>query len=232
MTIRGTIFDLDGTLVDSNPAHVEAWYRAFQRFGFDVPAARIVPEIGKGGDKLIPSVLGDQAEREYGEALRKAQKQEFLAIASRERFRVYPGALEIFPALRERGIRTALATSSDEKHLDATFASAAVDLRPLADVVVTRTPREPSKPSPDLVVDAVEQLSLRPAECAMVGDTIYDGQACLAAGVVFLGVLTGPADESELLDAGAIGVWRDVGHLLRELDRALELASLAGATIS
>jgi HAD superfamily hydrolase (TIGR01549 family) len=232
MTVRGMIFDLDGTLVDSNPAHVEAWRRTFQRFGFEVPAARIVPEIGKGGDKLIPSLLGDQVDREYGEALRKAQKEEFLAIAGRERFQVLPGAIEIFSALRERGIRTALATSSDDKHLDATFASAGVDFRPLADVVVTRSPREPSKPSPDLVVDAVEQLSLRQAECAMVGDTIYDGQACQSAGVVFLGVLTGPADESELLDAGAVGVWRDVGHLLRELDQALELASIAGATIS
>jgi HAD superfamily hydrolase (TIGR01509 family) len=214
MNIRGMIFDLDGTLIDTNPTHVEAWRRAFQRHGFDVPASRIVPEIGKGGDKLV-----------------KAQKEEFLAIARRERFRVFPEAVEIFSALRQRGIRTALATSSDEKHLEATFASAGVDLRPLADVVVIRTPSEPSKPSPDLIVDAVEQLSLRPAECAMVGDTTYDAQACVAAGVVFLGVLTGPATESELLDAGAIAVWPDVGDLLRELERALELASLPGAAI-
>jgi HAD superfamily hydrolase (TIGR01549 family) len=232
MTISGLIFDLDGTLIDTNPAHVEAWRRAFQRFGFDVPSSRIVQEIGKGGDKLIPSVLGDQVEQEYGESLRKTQKEEFLAIAGRERFPVFPGTVEIFSAVRERGIPTALATSSDEKHLDATFASAGIDLRPLADVVVTRTPSEPSKPSPDLVVAAVEQLSLRPSECAMVGDTIYDGQACQGAGVIFLGVLTGPATEAELLDAGAIGVWRDVGHLLGELDRALELASNAGAAVS
>jgi HAD superfamily hydrolase (TIGR01509 family) len=231
MTIRGIIFDLDGTLIDTNPAHVEAWRRAFQRFGFEVPTSRIVPEIGKGGDKLVPSVLGDQVERDDGEALRKAQKEEFLAIARRESFRVFPGAVEIFSALRQRGIRTALATSSDEKHLEATFASAGVDLRPLADVVVTRTPGEPSKPSPDLVVEAVEQLSMRPGECAMVGDTIYDAQACVAAGVVFLGVLTGPAAESELLDAGAVAAWLDIGNLLRELERALELASLPGAAI-
>jgi HAD superfamily hydrolase (TIGR01509 family) len=231
MTIRGMIFDLDGTLIDTNPAHVEAWRRALQRHGFDVPVSRIVPEIGKGGDKLVPSVLGDEIERQYGEVLRKAQKEEFLAIARRERFRVFPGAGEIFSALRQRGIRTALATSSDEKHLEATFASAGVDLRPLADVVVTRTRSEPSKPSPDLVVNAVEQLGLRPSECAMVGDTIYDAQACVAAGVVFLGVLTGPAVESELLDAGAAAVWPDVGKLLRELERALELASLPGAAI-
>jgi HAD superfamily hydrolase (TIGR01509 family) len=230
MTIRGLIFDIDGTLIDTNPAHVEAWRRAFEKHGFPVPAARIVAEIGKGGDKLVPSVLGEEVEREQGESLRKIQKLEFIAIARQQKLRAFPGAVEIFSALRERGIRTALATSSDEKHLEATFRSAGVDLRPLADVLVTRTPCEPSKPSPDLVVAAVEQLSLRPAECAMVGDTIYDGQACQGAGVTFLGVLTGPATEPELIDAGALGLWRDVGHLLREMDRALELASPAATT--
>jgi HAD superfamily hydrolase (TIGR01509 family) len=230
MALRGIILDVDGTLIDTNPAHVEAWRRAFQRHGFDVPVERIVVEIGKGGDKLVPSVLGQEVEDREGEALRKDQKAEFLEIAKRERFRVFPGAEEIFPALRERGIRTALATSSDEKHLDATMASAGVDFRRLADVVVSRSLSEASKPSPDLVLAALDELALPPSCCAMVGDTVYDGHACQAAGVVFLGVLTGPANEVELLEAGASGVWQDMAHLLSELDRALEIASLTSAS--
>ena len=54
MPLRGMIFDIDGTLVDTNPAHVEAWHRAFKRLGYDVPTGRIIPEIGKGGDLLVP----------------------------------------------------------------------------------------------------------------------------------------------------------------------------------
>jgi HAD superfamily hydrolase (TIGR01509 family) len=230
MRIRGMIFDLDGTLVDTNSAHVEAWRRAFQRLGFDVPAERIVPEIGKGGDLLVPSILGDEVEAREGDELRKAQKEEFLEIARRERFRVFPGVREIFPALRQRGIRTALATSSDQKHLKATSNSAGIDLDRLADVVASRAPDEPSKPYPDLVVDAVEKLNLAAAQCAMVGDTRYDGEACRAAGVIFFGVLTGPASEEELLAAGALAVWQDVGHLLHDLDRALDIAAVAVTT--
>lgn len=230
MTVRGMIFDVDGTLVDTNPAHVEAWGRAFQHFAFDVPAERIVPEIGKGGDKLVPSVLGPEVEKRCGDALRSAQKKEFLAIAARVHFRVFPGTEQIFAACRERRIRTAVATSSDEKHLDATLASAGLDLRRLVDVVVTKSDGDASKPAPDLVVAAVEELGLPPADCVMVGDTVYDGQACQAAGVAFLGVLTGPANETELLGAGARGVWKDVAHLLADFDRALDLASPAGAT--
>jgi beta-phosphoglucomutase-like phosphatase (HAD superfamily) len=229
MALRGMIFDIDGTLVDTNPAHALAWRRAFQRYDYDVPTERITIEIGKGGDKLVPSVLGQDVEDRRGEALRQAQKEEFLKIAERDHFRVFPCVPELFQALREREIRTALATSSDKKHLKATMASARIDLPSLADVLVTKDEAESSKPAPDLIIVAWEKLAVSPADCAMVGDTVYDGQACQAAGVVFVGVLSGPSTESELLQAGACGVWRDTGHLYADLDRALEIASLAAA---
>ena len=227
MAVKGIIFDIDGTLVDTNPSHVEAWHRAFKRFGIDVPVERIVPEIGKGGDKLVPSILGEEGERRQGEALRKAQKEEFLEIAQRVRFRVFPCVPELFQALRERGIRTALATSSDKKHLQATMKSAGIDLPSLADVLVTKDDADASKPSPDLIIVAWERLAVPPTHCAMVGDTVYDGQACQGSGVVFLALLSGCSSAAELLEAGARGVWRDTGHLYADLDHALEIASLA-----
>jgi phosphoglycolate phosphatase-like HAD superfamily hydrolase len=229
MSIRGIIFDIDGTLVDTNPAHVEAWRRTFERFGHDVPSSRIEIEIGKGGDKLVPSVLGLNIEEQYGEALRRVQKEEFLKIAEQTHFRVFPCVPELFQALRERHIRTALATSSNKKHLEATMKSAGIDLPSLADVLVTKDDADASKPDPDLVIVAWEKLAVLPSECALVGDTVYDGQASQAAGVVFLAVLCGYSSASELLEAGACGVWRDTGHLYADLDRALEIASLAGA---
>lgn len=230
MALHGMIFDIDGTLVDTNPAHVEAWLRAFKRLGYDVPRERIEVEIGKGGDLLVPSILGEEAEKRHGEPLRKAQKEEFLEIARRERFRVFPCVPELFQALRQRGIRTALATSSDRKHLQATCDSVGIDLPSLADVLVTKADVEASKPAPDVVIVAGEKLKLSPAECAMVGDTVYDGQACRAAGVVFLGVLSGGTPADLLLEAGACGVWRDTGHLYADLDHAIEIAAFAAAT--
>lgn len=229
MPARGIIFDVDGTLVDTNSAHVEAWRRAFERLGYDVPSDRIRIEIGKGGDLLVPAVLGEAAEKRHGEALRSAQKAEFLEIAEREPFRVFPCVPELFQALRERDIRTALATSSNQKHLKATCKSAGIDLPSLADFLVTREEAEASKPEPDLVIVAREKLAVAPTECAMVGDTIYDAQACEAAGIVFLGLESGGTQAGTLLEAGARGVWRDTAHLYADLDHALELASAAAA---
>jgi HAD superfamily hydrolase (TIGR01549 family) len=230
MTFRGMIFDIDGTLLDTNPAHVVAWRRAFARFGYDVPVERIEIEIGKGGDKLVPAVLGKEVEARLGEALRRAQKEEFLAIARSQHFRPFPGVPEIFGALRDRGIRSALATSSDEEHLQATLASAGLDLTTFVDVVVTKSDAGESKPAPDIVVAAVGKLGLSAAECAMAGDTVYDALACQSAGVTFLGVLSGGTPEAELLEAGAIAIWRDVAHLLHDLDRVIEIATQTGAS--
>jgi membrane protein len=223
------IFDIDGTLVDTNPTHVEAWRRAFEAMGYRVPPERIEVEIGKGGDLLVPAILGDEAEKEDGEALRKRQKQEFLTLAPDANFRVFPFVRELLQGFGPRKIRTALATSSDEKHLKATCDSAAIDLPSLADVLVTNDEAEASKPAPDLVVAACEKLSLDPGDCAMVGDTIYDAQACNGAGVVFLGVESGGTSAQTLLEAGAAGVWRDTGHLYADLDHALELAAMAAS---
>lgn len=229
MALLGTIIDIDGTLVDTNPSHVEAWRRAFERFGHKISTERIRVEIGKGGDLLVPSILGEDLEKRQGDALRKTQKEEFLEIAARVRFRVFPCVPELFQALREREIRTALATSSDKKHLQATMKSAGIDLTSLADVLVTKDEAEASKPAPDLLIVAMEKLDVSPVQCAVIGDTIYDGQASQAAGIAFLGLLSGCSSEADLLEAGACGVWRDTGHLYSELDRALEIASLAAA---
>jgi phosphoglycolate phosphatase-like HAD superfamily hydrolase len=221
------IFDLDGTLVDTNGAHVEAWRLAFRDFGFDVPRERIVPEIGKGGDKVVPTLLGAHVDERQGDAIRDANGRHFLAIARASRFDVFPGARELLSELRRRRVRTALATSGKREYLEATERSSGLDVESLVDVVVTKTEGASSKPAPDLVVSAVDELGLAPEQCAMVGDTIYDGEACTRAGVAFLGLLCGGSERDRLVDAGARGVYADPADLLAHLDQALQLAAPA-----
>ncbi|MFL5577046.1 MAG: HAD-IA family hydrolase [Gemmatimonadaceae bacterium] len=233
MALDALIFDLDGTLVDTNDAHVEAWARAFTRCGYKVFPDRIRPEVGKGGDNLVPAILGEEADRRDGEALRAAVKEEFVGIAAGRRFRVFDRVPELLDALRRRGLKRALATSSGEEQLEAIFRSAGTDLRPLFDVVVGKADVERSKPDPDVVLAALDALGLSPAQCAMVGDTPHDAQSAKRAGVVTLGVLAGGlSDERTLVASGARRVWRDPAHLLGDLDEALRVASPGAAHLS
>ena len=234
MALDALIFDLDGTLVDTNETHVEGWVRAFARFGYTIPADRIRPEIGKGGDLLLPSVLGAEAAARDGKRLSDASKEEYVRLAKTRRFPVFDGALALLDEARRRGLKTALATSSGDDHLDATFGSAGVDLRERVDVVVGKSDVERSKPEPDAVIAAVEKLGLSPAQCVMFGDTPYDAIAARRAGVVTLGVLSSGIgfEEPALRAAGARHVYRDVAHVLRELDEALRVASPGSAHLT
>jgi len=223
MALEAVIFDVDGTLVDTNEAHVAAWVESFAACGYQVPADRVRVEVGKGGDQLVPSIVGEASDRADGDALRAGQKARFLATARSTSFRLFPGAEALLEALRKRGLRLALATSSGAEQLEAIMASAGVPGLPeRVDVVVTKDDAERSKPAPDLVEAAVAELRCAPARCAMVGDTPWDAEACRRAGVACLGVETGYTDAAGLRRAGARAAWRDVAHLLADIDAALD----------
>jgi HAD superfamily hydrolase (TIGR01509 family) len=227
--LSALIFDLDGTLVDSNLLHTEAWVRGFARLGYRIDADRVRPEMGKGGDNLVPSVLGPTAEERDGEALRAAVKEEYGKVTAERGVHVFDGAIELLKAVRERGLKTVLATSSSEDDLGHTFAAAGVDLREHVDAVVSKSDVERSKPRPDVVLAAVGKLGLSPAECAMVGDTAFDALAAKRAGVVTLGLLGGrTTDAQTLLAAGARRVYANAADLLARLDEAVQAATATG----
>jgi HAD superfamily hydrolase (TIGR01509 family) len=225
MALDAVLFDVDGTLVDTNPAHVEAWRRAFESFGYTIAADRIAIEVGQGGDRLVPSVLGPSTAARQGVALRHAAGAEFVTLSRERHFPVFPGVAELFAALRDRGLRTALATSSTPTQLAGLLHSSGLSHTTLVDAVVTCDDVRATKPAPDTVTAAVTKLGLSPAQCAYVGDTPYDAQAARAAGVVALGLLTGGYTEAALLAAGTRHVWRDPAALLADIDLALHVAS-------
>jgi HAD superfamily hydrolase (TIGR01509 family) len=225
MALDAIIFDLDGTLADTNDLHVEAWRRAFERHGYRVHADRIWREVGKGGDLLVPAILGDEADKAHGDDLRKAWVAAFLQLSRETKIALLPGALELIEALKCRGLRLILATSSKMETFEATARSAGVDFRELIPDMVTGDDAEATKPAPDLVVAAVNKLGLSPAQCAIVGDTPYDAQACRHAGVVCTGLTTGRFDAAALHGAGARMTYGNPAELLDHLDDALRRAS-------
>ena len=225
MALGGMIFDLDGTIVDSNGLHVEAFQKAFAACGYKVGRDRIFVEVGKGGDQLVPSVIGKELDRVDGDAIRAAHPKEYAKLVRERGLRVFPGARELVAEVRRRGLRTVLATSSGEEHLRATEQGSGLKLREMFDELVGADDIERSKPAPDVVAAAVKKLGMSPAECAMVGDTPYDMASARGAGVVCLGLTCGGHDEKTLRHGGAREVWRDPADLLARLDEALAAAS-------
>ena len=209
----GVVFDVDGTLVDSNRAHAEAWAEALQHFGFDVPASRVQPLIGMGGDKLLPRLIGVEIDspegKEYGEFRSGLFLKKYLP-----RLRVFPGARELAERLDGDGIVMVVASSAGEEEL-----GKLLDLVGIADLLTDTTSAddaERSKPDPDVVVAAAKRSGCSTGTLVMVGDTPYDVEAASRAGVSILAVRSGGWGDSDL--AGAVAVYDDVGSILADYD--------------
>lgn len=231
MPLDAVIFDVDGTLTDSNELHAQTWQRVLKDAGFDIPLERIRPEIGKGGDQLLPTLLGKETAAGHP-GLEEAYSPVFHALLNRQGAMAFAGTAELLEDLRRRGLKIAVATSGKKEFLEALETASGLDISGTCDVLVTSDDAENSKPRPDIIVAAVKKLGLSPAQCAFVGDTPHDAIACRAAGVVCLGVESGGHTAEVLRSNGARAVWTDIGALHDELDAALKQAAPATVALT
>jgi HAD superfamily hydrolase (TIGR01509 family) len=204
----GVLFDVDGTLVDTNYLHTVAWSRALSDAGEWAPMNAIHRLVGMGGDQLVPELLGHDSP-EAIEA-RPRRYQELMGEA-----RAFPGATELLHRLHDAGVAVVLATSSPKDELEPLLellhADPAIDGRTTADDV------ERSKPEPDIIQAALAVGSIDPQRALMIGDSVWDVRAARAAGVGCVAVETGGFSGHELNEAGALHTYRDVQEILDQL---------------
>ncbi len=232
MALDAIIFDVDGTLVDSNELHVEAFVRTFANYGYKVFPDRIAIEIGKGGDNLVPSILGPAADKKDGDSIREQEPKEFARLAQQRKIAVFPKVRELLGEVRRRGLKVVIATSSGKKQLDILTQWSGLDVAAEADVLVTADDAPSSKPAPDLIVTAVKKSGLSPAQCVMIGDTQWDAHSAKHAGVVCLGLRCGGNSVETLMQAGARRVYSDLADVLTHFDEALSIASPGAAHLT
>lgn len=213
---RGVIFDIDGTLVDSNRAHAESWAETLATFGHSVTAADVQPLIGMGGDKLLPKLIGVSIESEEGKRYSEHRSALFF-----EKYlpalRAFPAARELAARLRSDGFVLVTASSASEEELDKLLDVAAIKDQ-LKDTT-SSDDAERSKPDPDIVLAAVAKSGLMASELIMLGDTPYDVEAASRAGVRIVAVRSGGWDDGAL--AGAAAIYDDVAALLSEYDSSV-----------
>ena len=195
------IFDVDGTLVDTNYQHAMAWFRALRRFDITRPLWRIHRGIGMGGDLFVPAVCGREVEEAHGDDLREAWAREFDELIGE--VQPFEGAHELLAAVKDRGFRLVLASSGKAEHVEAFLDL--IDGKSLADAWTTSEDVEKSKPEPDIVSAALAKVD--GASGIMVGDSVYDAQAAAKLGIPTLGVRTGGYSVGELQEAGVLQVF-------------------------
>ncbi len=206
--IRVVILDIDGTLMDTNYLHIEAWEQAFEEVGERLPRSRIHRQVGKGSDKLIPEFVEDG---EAGERVSELHGEFYAKL--QDRGHPLPGAKELIASLVDGGYEVWFATSAKPEELEHHMEELEAEGKVAG--VVSSEEVEGTKPAPDIFELALKRAGSAAEEAVAVGDSVWDVEAAKEAGVRTAAVMTGGAfSRAELEEAGAYAVYEDCAELL------------------
>ena len=223
LSVLAFIFDIDGTLVDSNELHVDSWDRAFRRFGKQFPREKLRAQIGKGSDQYLPEFLRPDEIERFGKELDDYRsdvfRNEYLP-----KVRPFPKVRELFQRIRDDNKRIVLASSG--KKADTKYYIDLLKIDGLIDGYVSADDADNSKPAPDIFAASLKKLGgSSPRDAVTVGDTKFDIEAAVKTGLKTIAFLCGRTSESVLRNAGAVAIYRDAADFLAHYDELVTHAS-------
>jgi HAD superfamily hydrolase (TIGR01509 family) len=205
---RVVVLDVDGTLMDTNYLHTEAWARAFEKAGHRIPMARLHKEVGKGSGLLIREFVDDEEMAEQIQGFHSEVYEELQEFGH-----PLPGAKELISSLKNRGYEVWFVTSAEDEELEHHMQE--LDAEGRIEGVVNSSVVENAKPAPDIFEETLRRAGATAGETVAVGDAVWDIEAAGEAGIRTVAVLSGGAFHwSELEEAGAVDVYEDCAALL------------------
>lgn len=209
------LFDVDGTLVDSNYLHIHAWTRAFREVDIPVDAWRVHRSIGMDGSKLVDT-LSAHASDDVQQQLTDLHSRYYKELAPL--LRVLPGGRDVLQRVASMGLQVVLATSAPEEEL--AILRDVLDRDDVVSEVTSGADVETAKPDPDIVEIALARAGVPAVDAVFVGDSVWDAKASARAGVSSIGVLSGGISRAELMAAGAGFVYDDVAQLAEQIQES------------
>ncbi|MFE9636371.1 HAD family hydrolase [Streptomyces sp. NPDC006463] len=211
---RAALFDVDGTLTDTNHLHVTSWWEALRQSGHRVATHDIHRAIGLPGEDLLDHLLGGDRDRSGDDRLSAAH--DTLYATYFDRLLALDSAAGLLRALSRAGWKVLLVTSAKDRELGAL--RRAIDAEDAITDTATSDDVEQGKPAPDPLLHALELARTPSGRAVFVGDTVWDMKAAVRAGVTAVGLLCGGIPRGDLEDAGAAAIYRDPADLLARLD--------------
>ena len=203
----GVLFDVDGTLLDTNYLHVLAWWQAFRDTGHEVAMWRLHRAIGIGSEELVQRLLGRPDDDTV-----QAHSERYAAL--RDQVTAFPKAAELLAGCAELGLTVVLATSGTNDDLDWMLPAIGAPDGVVAGVT-TSSDVDAAKPHPDLLEVALRDHRLDRTRAVSIGDTVWDVEAAKSARLPCVALLCGGIGGAEL--SGAVAVYDDPAGLLNRL---------------
>lgn len=193
--IKAVIFDLDGTLIDTEQIYKQIWPKALKQMGIDMKMEHYyaMRSLGRPFAPLkMKEWYGEDFDYDEARRIRKGYFEEYIA---KHGIQKKTGAIELLEYLHNKGIVTAIATATDIER--ATQYLEMTGLNGYFDKVISATMVKEGKPSPDVYLYACKQLGLEPKECVAVEDAPNGIRSAYKAGcnVIMVPDQTGPDEE-------------------------------------
>ncbi len=201
---RVLLFDLDGTLAETDSLHLPTWVEALLPHGIEVDEAFYRENIsGRANAEIVGNLLPNLSAREGREIVETKE------AGFRERagdLEPLPGLLDFLEGAKERGLRTALVTNAPEENVGAVLL--ALDLEGFFDTVVPAEEVRAAKPDPEPYRTALEKLGADPEEALAFEDSVSGIASAVGAGIPTVGIASTQRPE-RLRQAGAFVVAED-----------------------
>lgn len=209
----GVLFDVDGTLLDTNYLHVLAWWQALQETGHEnISMASVHRAIGIASEELVEHLVGTEDDNTV-----EAHSTRYDAL--KDQILAFPKAAELLRACTSAGRTVVLATSGKQEDLD--WMQPTIGAEEAVTGATTSAEVDAAKPAPDLLTTAIEKHRLDPDRTVVVGDTVWDIESASKASLPCIGVTCGGISRQELTEAGAVEVYDDPADLLDHFDESL-----------
>jgi len=199
------VFDLDGTLVDSPRAILEAFNATFSAMGKpQKSAAEIKATIGLPLERAFGNLLGTDSETIARDAIAEYQKQFKTVILPKSKELVFDGVFDGLRQLSADGVKLAIATSKYQKSAEALLEAAGL-IGFFSSIVGADRVTNP-KPHPESIQKILDELNAAPGDTIMVGDTSHDVKMAAAAGVRCIAVTFGVETKEQLKQASPYSI--------------------------
>ena len=213
MRLQGILFDIDGTLIDSNDIHAACWVEAFEHFGRTFGHDAVRQHIGKGGDLLVPDLLNAREMQTFGDEVRE-YRGEIFKKKYMKTIQAFPGVEAQLRQLHEMGIRMVLSSSANPDEVK--YYAGLIGIEDILEGSTSTEDADISKPSPEIFEAGLQRLKTDATKTIVVGDTPYDILAAHRAALPVAAVLCGGFPR-ELLGKAEF-LFADVEEFVRKID--------------
>jgi beta-phosphoglucomutase family hydrolase len=215
--VRAVLWDVDGTLIDSEELHWISWRRTMANEGITITREQFLASFGQRNDSIVPRWLGAASTPERVERIGEAKEELYRDLVRRDGISPLPGVVDWLQLLQREGWRQAIASAAPRANVEVILE--ALSATQLFQAIVSAEDVRHGKPDPEVYLTAAARVGASPERCVVVEDAVAGVEGARSAGMRSIGVSHNgqhlPADivvkSLDLLDADAFDKLLEVG---------------------